>query len=133
MYIPSALRRHWDALIDPPLLFSRKQGLDTILILTRTIRRKSLFSDPTSLVFSNTQQRDRKVDFLTQLSPVGTYSLVAKLNLNHLTLQMRIHNVFLTKTHPRGVQIKIPYHATCQTLGNSKYQPFFCKTWLNFQ
>ena len=36
MYIPSALRRHWDALIDPPLLFSRKQGLDTIFILTRT-------------------------------------------------------------------------------------------------
>ena len=49
-----------------------------------------------------------------------------------LTLQMRMHNVFMVKTHPHGAQIKIPYHATCQTLGNSKYQPFFYKNWLNF-
>jgi hypothetical protein len=47
--------------------------------------------------------------------------------MGHLTLQMRMRNVFLVKTYPQGVQIKIPYHATCQTLGNSKYQPFFAK------
>ena len=40
-------------------------------------------------------------------------------------LDWRLFSVW--KTHPQGVQIKIPYNATCQTLANSKYQPFFAK------